>query len=177
VALRLLAHYIEDLHQPLHAGTGYLDRTTFINPNGYSRHFGGDQGANRLLFGGTNKLHFFWDVTVVQHNMARAGVETPEQYAALLLSRPVPNWKTASPLPSVDRDWANESLALSAKVHDVTVLNEDDSQLDNRTQKPRPVWHVKDLTPDYISWSCKMAENQMTKAGYRLAATLEAIWP
>lgn len=76
-----------------------------------------------------------------------------------------------------DRDWANESLALSAKVHDVTVLDEDDSQLDYRTNLPRPQWHIKDLTPENIAWSCKTAEEQMTKAGYRVAATLEAIWP
>jgi hypothetical protein len=177
VALRLLAHYIEDIHQPLHVGAGYLDKTNFINPNGYAGHFGDDQGANRLKFGGTNGLHFFWDVTVVHLNMLKEHIETPQDYAAALLARPAPEWKTTSPLLEQDRDWANESLALAAKIHDVTVLDEDDSQKDYRTQKPRPVWHIKDLTPDYIAWSCKTAEDQMTKAGYRLAATLEAIWP
>jgi hypothetical protein len=177
VALRLLAHYIEDIHQPLHVGAGYLDKTKFIDPNGYAGHYGDDQGANRLVFGGTNKLHFYWDVTVVQLDMTRARAETPRQYAAFLLAKPVPDWKEASPLLQWDRDWANESLALAAKVHDVTVLDEDDSQLDYRTQKPRPVWHIQDLTPAYVEWSCKTAEDQMTKAGYRLAATLEAIWP
>jgi hypothetical protein len=177
VALRLLAHYIEDIHQPLHVGAGYLDKTNFVDPNGYAGHFGDDQGANRLVFGGTNKLHFFWDVTVVQLNMTKAHVETPQQYAAMLLAKPAPDWKTTSPLLESDRDWANESVALSAKVHDVTVVDEDDSQLDYRTQKPRPVWHIQELSPDYIAWSCKTAEDQMTKAGYRLAATLEAIWP
>jgi hypothetical protein len=177
VALRLLAHYIEDLHQPLHVGAGYLDKTKFVNPNGYFGHFGDDQGANRLVFGGTNKLHFFWDVTVVQLNMLKEHVETPQQYAAALLAKPAPDWKTTSPLLETDRDWANESIALAAKVHDVTILDEDDSQLDYRTQKPRPVWHIKDLSPEYIAWSCKTAEVQMCKAGYRLAATLEAIWP
>jgi hypothetical protein len=177
VALRLLVHYIEDLHQPLHAGAGYLDKTNFIDPNGYTGHYEDDQGANRLVFGGTNKLHFFWDVTVVQLDMARAHVETPQQYAAFLLSKPVPDWKTPSPLLQRDRDWANESIALSAKVHDVKVLDEDDSQLDYRTQKPRPVWHIEELSPAYIDWSCKTAEDQMTKAGYRIAETLKEIWP
>ena len=94
-----------------------------------------------------------------------------------LLAQPAPDWKLTAPLLSVDRDWANESLALAGKVHDVTVVDEDDSELDRRTHKPRIVWHIKDLSPEYISWSCKTAESQMTKAGYRLAATLEAIWP
>jgi hypothetical protein len=177
VALRLLCHYIEDLHQPLHVGAGYLNGTKFIDPNGYGKPYKDDQGANLLLFGGTNKLHFYWDVTVVQHCMDNAHVQTPEEYAATLLSKPPPAWKVSGPLMNWDREWANESLALSAKVHDVTVLDEDDSQTDSRTGAPRPQWHIKDLTPEYITWSCKTAEKQMTKAGYRVAATLEAIWP
>jgi hypothetical protein len=177
VALRLLAHYIEDIHQPLHVGAGYLNHTSFVDPNGKPGHFGDDQGANCLVFGGTNKLHFFWDVTVVQLNMAKPHVETPQEYAGALLAGPVLDRKTTILLLESDRDWANESLALSAKAHGVTVLDEDDRQLDNRTQKPQPVWHIQELSPEYIAWSCRTAEDQMTKAGYRLAATLEAIWP
>jgi hypothetical protein len=177
VALRLLVHYIEDLHQPLHAGSGYLDATNFVDPNGYGKPFKDDQGGNRLVFGGTNKLHFFWDVTVVQLDMTNAHVQTPLEYAAFLLSKPAPAWQNSGPLMNWERDWANESVVLSAKVHDVTVVNEDDSEKDYQTGAPRPRWHIKDLTPEYIAWSCKTAEQQMTKAGYRVAATLEAIWP
>jgi hypothetical protein len=177
VALRLLAHFIEDIHQPLHVGAGYLDQTQFVDPNGYTSHYGDDQGGNRLLYGGTNKLHFYWDVTVVQDDMHKAHVETPAQYAAYLLAKPVPDWKTTGPLLDWDRTWANESLALAAEVHHVTVTDEDDSQTDFRTGQPRPQWHIRDLSPEYTAWSDKVAEEQITKAGYRLAATLGALWP
>jgi hypothetical protein len=177
VALRLLAHFIEDLHQPLHVGTGYLDKTNFINPNGYKGHYGDDQGGNRLLFGGTNKLHFYWDITIVEADMSRAHAATPLDYAKYLQARPAPNWKTSGPFQDWDRAWANESLALSAKVHEVAVKDEDDSQTDYRTGQPRPQWHIQDLSPEYIEWSKNTAEEQMTKAGYRVAATLEALWP
>jgi len=177
VALRLLVHYIGDIHQPLHVGAGYLDGTNFIDPNGYGKPFKDDQGANRLLFGGTNKLHFFWDITVVQLDMTNAHAQTPQDYAGILLSKPAPPWRDSGPMMNWDRKWANESLALSARVHDVTVLDEDDSQLDYRTSLPRPQWHIKNLTPEQIAWSCKIAEEQMTKAGYRVAEMLEAIWP
>ena len=73
--------------------------------------------------------------------------------------------------------WADESIALSAKVHDVAVMDEDDSKADFRTGKPRPQWHIKELSPEYIAWSEKAAEDQMTKAACRLAATLETLWP
>lgn len=177
VALRLLCHYIEDLHQPLHAGSGYLQGTNFFDPNGTGKPYKDDQGGNRLLFGGTNKLHFYWDVTVVQMDMTNAHVQTPAQYAAYLLSKPEPAWKDSGPLLNWDRDWAKESIVLSAKVHDVTVKDEDDSQTDFRTGAPRPQWHIADLTPEYTAWACKTAEEQMTKAGYRVAGVLEAIWP
>jgi hypothetical protein len=177
VALRLLAHFIEDIHQPLHVGAGYLDKTKFIDPNGYSGQYGDDQGGNRLVFGGTNKLHFYWDVTVVKAAMRQAHAATPAQFATFLLAKPAPEVKTTEPLLDWDRVWADESLALAAKVHEVTVTDEDDSQKDFRTGQPRPQWHIQDLSPDYIAWSDKIADEQMTKAGYRLAATLEAIWP
>jgi hypothetical protein len=177
VALRLLAHYEEDLHQPLHAGTGYLDGTNFIDPNGYGKPFQDDQGANRLVFGNTNKLHFYWDVTVVQHCMSNANVQTPAQYAAYLLGKPAPSWQDGHPLVNWDRDWAAESIVLSAKVHNVTITNVDNSRTDYRTGNPYTMWQIKDLSPDYIAWSCKVAEDQMTKAGYRLAAMLESLWP
>jgi hypothetical protein len=185
VALRLLVHYIEDLHQPLHVGSGYLNGTNFIDPNGYEKPFRDDQGGNRLILGtatnaslgSTTNLHFFWDTVVVRLDMTNAHVQTPVEYAAALLSKPPPAWQDSAPLMNWDRDWANESVALSAKVHAVAVVDEDDSEKDFRTGAPRPRWHVQDLTPEYIAWSCKTAEEQITKAGYRVAATLEAIWP
>jgi hypothetical protein len=184
-ALRLMIHYIEDLHQPLHAGAGYLNGTKFVDPNGYSKPFKDDQGGNRLIygvatnggFGGTTNLHFFWDVTVVRLDMTNAYAQTPLEYAAVLLNKLPPAWKDSGPLMNWDRGWARESIALAAKVHKVKVLDEDDSETDNRTGAPRPKWRIKDLTPDYIAWSRKTAEDQMTKAGYRVAETLEAIWP
>jgi hypothetical protein len=177
VALRLLAHYIGDLHQPLHAGSGYLDGTNFIDPNGYGKPYKDDQGGNRLIFGETNKLHAYWDTTVVELDMTNASVQTPSQYAAYLLSKPAPAWQSSGPFIDWDREWAAESIVLSAKVHDVTIVAVDDTEKDYRTGGPYTRWDIKDLTPDYIAWSCKTAEEQMTKAGYRLAATLEAIWP
>jgi hypothetical protein len=177
IALRLLVHYIGDLHQPLHAGSGFLNGTNFVDPNGYGKPFHSDQGGNLLVFSATNKLHFYWDVTVVQTDMTNAHVQTPVQYADYLLSKPAPAWQESGPLTNWDRDWAKESIILSAKVHDVTVIDEDDSRKDYRTGAPRPQWDIKNLSPDYIAWSDKTAEEQITKAGYRVAAVLEAIWP
>lgn len=177
VALRLLIHYIEDLHQPLHAGSGYLKGTKFFDPNGSHQPYKDDQGGNRLIFQHTNGLHFFWDTTVVRLDMAKAYAQTPGEFAAVLLNKPAPHWKDSGPLLDWDRKWAAESIELSAKVHHVQVLDEDDSHTDFRTGAPRPQWDIQDLTPAYIAWSEKTAEQQMIKAGHRVVETLEAIWP
>ena len=180
VALRLLAHFIEDIHQPLHVGAGYLDKTKFVDPNGYSGHYSDDQGGNRLVLPGTNRmqLHYYWDTTVVRADMMQAQVQTPRQFARYLLAqKPAPKWTTPGPLLDWDRVWARESITLSAKVHDVTVNDEDDSQTDYRSGKPRPQWHIQELSPSYVAWSDKVAEEQLVKAACRLAATLETLWP
>jgi len=57
------------------------------------------------------------------------------------------------------------------------VTEENDSQIDDRTGKPRPLWHIEDPSAQYIAWSEKAADEQLIKAGLRLAATLEALWP
>jgi hypothetical protein len=177
VALRLLAHFIEDIHQPLHVGAGYLDKTNYVDPNNFHGSFHDDLGGNELLFG-TNQLHSYWDTTVVREDMALAHVETAREFADYLLAqRPVPDWKTSGPFMDWDRAWAGESIVLSAHVHDVPVLDEDDKNINFRTGKPRPRWHIQNLSPDYIAWSEKAAGEQMIKAGHRLAATLEALWP
>jgi hypothetical protein len=175
IALRLLAHYVGDLHMPLHAGSGYLDGTNFIDPNGYGKPYDEDLGGNQLILG-TNKLHFYWDVTVVEQAMTNASVKTPLEYAAKLLAAPAPHWETLGPLLDWPRDWADESIALSARIHQVRITSEEDA-IDRYTGKHRPRWHIADLTPEEIAWDDATAESQLTKAGYRLAKVLETIWP
>jgi uncharacterized repeat protein (TIGR01451 family) len=179
VALRLLAHFIEDIHQPSARRRGLPGQDQIRRSQRLPGHYGDDQGGNRLLFGGTNsfQLHYYWDTRSCGRTWPGARRNAPAIRQVSAGQKPAPNWKTSGPLLDWDRAWANESLALSAKVHDVTVTDEDDSQTDFRTGKPRPQWHIQDLSPEYIAWSDKAAEEQMIKAGYRLAATLEALWP
>ena len=63
IALMLLAHYVGDIHQPLHVGAAYLDdHDRFVNPNsvGHAPDFAighgieADQGGNALRFGSSS---------------------------------------------------------------------------------------------------------------------------
>jgi len=62
-------------------------RDKVCDPNGYGKPFKDDQGANRLLFEGTNKLHFFWDVTRGPACHDNAHAQTPVDYAATVVEQ------------------------------------------------------------------------------------------
>jgi hypothetical protein len=71
-ALRLLVHFVGDIHQPLHCGTGFYDLSDLSHPvlitdpkecSGKPN----DRGGNDLFFGTdpTQELHALWDDSLV----------------------------------------------------------------------------------------------------------------
>jgi len=71
VAVILLAHYVGDIHQPLHVGAEYFGPNRLpVNPDGGAQVFYADQGGNKLtltLHGANGqtqffeRLHGYWD--------------------------------------------------------------------------------------------------------------------
>ena len=81
-ALKLLVHFLGDIHQPLHVGCGFID----VNgPNGTilivkdpaiaaQKKLPHDKGANDLVIDNDRKnLHSFWDFTLVSNLLAQSG--------------------------------------------------------------------------------------------------------
>ncbi len=99
-ALRFLAHFIADVHQPLHVG----------------RHE--DRGGNKIavLSGGrASNLHKIWDATeLLKQARQQQSIDVAEQTAAIrvLTDGRVDEWQSAGVL-----DWARESKALRPKVY------------------------------------------------------------
>ena len=71
-ALRLLVHFVGDIHQPLHCGTGFYDLSDLAHPilvrdprlcSGKPN----DRGGNDLFFGSESneELHAFWNQALV----------------------------------------------------------------------------------------------------------------
>jgi S1/P1 Nuclease len=94
MALAFLAHFVGDLHQPLHAG----DRA--------------DLGGNRVdasygIIAGDTNLHMVWD-----GYLAERGISTPAGHAPGILSELSAAEKAAMRLGGVE-DWARESWAAS----------------------------------------------------------------
>src|SRR5207249_4501902 len=94
-ALRLLVHYVGDIHQPLHVGTAYFGTNAqLVNPSSTTG-AQADGGGNLIEFHGTN-LHVYWDTTAVQNAMAAANVQTPRAFARTIIRNPPPGWETSS---------------------------------------------------------------------------------
>ena len=103
MALAYLAHFVGDLHMPLHAG----DR--------------GDKGGNEFAvsygqIAGRTNLHSAWD-----GYLAERGISTPAGGAAGLLSELGPDQRAAMAGGSVE-DWARESWAASRTFADGTLM-------------------------------------------------------
>ena len=176
-ALLLLVHLIGDVHQPLHVGTAYVsEKNDFVVPASaaavdHSKIFKTD-GDNDLIFE-SRPLHLFWDSRAVSGAMRRSNVRTPGDLAAALM-RSGPN------MPIVMGDvtkwpakWATETLGVSKDAHKGLTI--EDREERGRGGEAHPLWRVA-APPDYAETASALAAIELTRAGYRLAAVLEAVW-
>ncbi len=136
VALILLAHFMGDLHQPLHVGAQYFDAALQpFNPDQVDVSALEDQGGNTLWLLTLDKpsehvkLHSFWDTNAVTTAFARTRAEmTKENPRAPLTSEDLAKWYAHhEPIgwrPAANTDcktwpemWADEVLPLAREVH------------------------------------------------------------
>lgn len=189
-ALWLLAHLVGDIHQPLHVGAIYFDKTCkdVVNPQtaggppdfGVGKTFGVTIGGNNLsISGGGAKLHSYWDGQTVASAAAAAGlskVSYTDLAKKLTETAPAPAVVLTSGDPETwAAQWATEILPMARDAH---------SKLNMTLPgKPRIDKH-KMLNCDvnvafqngYAGWAGDRAKEQLQKAGYRLAAILVAIY-
>ena len=191
-ALFVLAHLVGDIHQPLHVGAKYFDKTCQkgVDPNrvGQPPKFGIGEtvaetiGGNRILLTAkapavppAKNLHFFWDGAAVAQAMQAAGVGGSEQdFAKLLAATPPAGWETKGDVDSWAAKWASENIPLAADAHKRLAIR--------RSTKAAPIsgpincqWETT-LDPGYQSWAKERARVQVAKAGFRLAALFVAIF-
>jgi hypothetical protein len=161
-ALRLIIHFVGDIHQPLHCSTR-VD----------SAHPAGDRGGNLVSIkipdqnGKLKKsnLHSYWDggigtfprtgpnftpppLSQIPAAAAKAKAGNPANDPALKLNDPF-NFQS----------WADESFTLAKDVAYKGITN------------------GTTPTAEYNSASLKVARQRVAWGGYRLAALLNAIWP
>jgi hypothetical protein len=176
-ALRLLAHLVGDLHQPLHVGNAFVsadDPLRFVVPQGPTG-WRTTLGGNLLLYGPQDRfnLHSYWDTHAVNLAMRKEDVAT---YAARLFSEVAvpPAWRNPGEADTWPEQWATEGLSLARVAHDGIALT---AYLGPDTARRAPHrWRIEQPTT-YDEMARGRVRLQLAAGGYRLAATLKAIWP
>jgi hypothetical protein len=164
-ALRVLAHFVGDVHQPLHVGAIYLDATgQEVNPDaGSFDPASKTRGGNLLIHGRGRKLHAEWDA--IPRSLSAARFLTEGVTQAKLV--PV----TAGPVSGWARAWASETVRVSRAAFAGLSFGAEEN-----AGTYQPEWPV--LEPaGYSTHRAALQKEQLVKAGARLAQLLEAVFP
>jgi hypothetical protein len=196
-ALKLLVHFLGDMHQPLHIGCGFID----VNgPNGTilivrdpiaikQKNLPSDRGANQLIIDNDKKnLHGFWDFDLVTSLMLSTDKQTADTLGEFLKEtvRPNASWNPRGPVSTWGAQWATDSLKQSRDhtYQSVNITRQRTVTVTNKKGEPvmrdgKPVTDiVYDVTraDNYEALNRELVRQQLAKAGYRLARLLDEIY-
>jgi S1/P1 Nuclease len=199
VAVLLLAHYVGDIHQPLHVGAEYFNhRGQTVDPD---RGQPGveDEGGNTLflrLFHGAPevtekrglKLHGFWDNESVMANLPPVPgdlsrdekfklIEPAKRKIIDRLTKEQPkNWRAPAnvALKNYGEFWTDDILPVAREAHErLQFINVHETDDQGKTVMSGDA-REKNM-PDrvhYADWTARVVMDEMHKAGWRLADLL-----
>jgi len=161
-ALLLLAHYMGDIHQPLHVGAVYLSKSgSRVNPDSGTLNPATEtRGGNQLLIGGNfhKKLHAAWDAVPASLKPSKVdAVLAPAARSVPATQGSIPDWPAA---------WATETQQQAQRAYTGLKFG----------PKSGTTWNVT-LPAKYTAKATPIKRTQIEKAGARLAELLQAIWP
>lgn len=165
-ALLLLAHYVGDIHQPLHVGAVYLDEKGKIYPDKGTYNPRTDtHGGNNVRFESMCKsLHILWDDIPASLTVAHLNYLLEEAKAIPVTDGKVYDWPAS---------WASDTIGAAKKAFEGL-------EFGNRQEEDRHgtgQWFITKLPVNYICEMDRIKKEQLVKAGARLAQLLKAIWP
>jgi hypothetical protein len=193
IAVILLAHFVGDIHQPLHVGAEYFsDGGQPVNPD---RGITGltDEGGNLLSFVENataqhprhyyHSFHGFWDLDAVRNLVIGAPDELPKQQRKAIydpakekllndFARVEPKgWRTNGDIRTWAEQWANEILPIAREAHArVQFIHI------HREEKEGKVFakgEAHEIGSGYREWSTGIVRDELHKAGWRLADLLD----
>ena len=199
-ALRLLGHFVGDLHQPLHVGCGFFDRSTnpptlLLDPHEIvDRGLMGahDKGGNDVTLPSSGKMHGFWDGdiggSIGSIHLESLGAEDENREliekerrrlvreivegARALETGDLEAVNPADVVPAEDRpvEWADGSLAVALEAY---------KNLKNITKSGTNKYtaEFKTTKTAYIQMFRPVVLNQMSLGAHRLAELLNELFP
>lgn len=199
VAVILLAHYVGDVHQPLHVGADYFNSAGRpVDPdkkqNGIE-----DEGGNTVFLhlfrrsapemnGRSLKLHGFWDNEAVLMNLPEwsPALSKEESYqenkrairklADELAKEEPQNWRPPKEfgIQGCAESWADEVLPAAREAHERLQFFRMHETIDQGRLVMAGIARERPM-PDhvpYADWSAKIVRDELHKAGWRLADLL-----
>jgi len=199
VAVILLAHYVGDVHQPLHVGAEYFNSAgQAVDPDKNQPGIE-DEGGNTLmlqLIRGTPeemahrglKLHGFWDHDAVMANLPSLSptfskeerYQKTEQAKHRLIDRMVKeqpkNWRAPAnvALKNYGEFWADDILPIAKEAHERLQFINVQETLDQQRTVMSGDAREKNTTDHvgYADWTKGIVRDELHKAGWRLADLL-----
>lgn len=174
-ALRFLIHFVGDIHQPLHDETNG-DRGGNCIPVEYEEESPRKTSPDHEDY--FPNLHAVWDTDILQGMLAQHDM-TVEQFAEFLDRRYQPRWQRWTSGQPIDWAWEGHDAAITAyRALPANVPRDPNVQvnscLDNNHVSARMAdLHIV-LGERYDNVSRPIVEEQLTKAGIRLAALLNS---
>ena len=202
VALILVAHYVADIHQPLHVGAEYFDQQGRVVDPDKDRSALGDEGGNTFTLELSDepprrrgihkkKFHGFWDYDAVNGLFAQLpGPLRKGELQALIephkgelihqMATHEPNYWRMPPSVPVDTAaeiWADEILPIAREAYArLQFTDVHPQQEEDRIVAAGEA--VEKPAADhglYRVWATNVVRNELHKAGWRLADLLQKI--
>ncbi len=170
-ALKLLVHFVGDVHQPLHASTGYFDLSNpsapkLITDPAVVDPRTGDRAGNSLYFTKSGELHALWDNTLVK----KSGADYVTVAAVVKKRIKSAAWKNTGDYHAWAEQWATDSVHVAKLVYQGIVFGP--ATLNAKHELERD--EIK-LPGDYQAANEPRAADQLAKAGFHLAELLNSI--
>jgi hypothetical protein len=198
VAVILLAHYLGDIHQPLHVGAEYFDENGQpVDPDTDSNSFA-DEGGNSLTLilnqtsdhghsHSSYKLHGFWDEQAVDNAMELTAAEIRDQrggaageisddnIARWFAAHEPTNWKLPASLDAAkwSAAWADEILPIAREAHERLVFAHINLIPTTKTAHGQAIEKRRADGKLYQVWAGSVVHDEIHKAGWRLAELLK----
>jgi len=164
-ALMLLAHYVGDLHQPLHVEAIYLDAAgRTVDPDRVGYALANDTGGGNLIYDGSVNFHREWDAIPERIRVGGAG-----EAALLAGARAVA--PTTGDIAGWSTQWATQTIVAGKGAFDRLRFAA------NPSAARQPEWTLWQEDDTYRADADALKTEQVAKAGARLAQLLRAIWP
>jgi hypothetical protein len=200
VAIILLAHYVADIHQPLHVGAEYFDPQGHASDPDKDKSLLPDEGGNTFTLQlndepprrrGVHKrsFHGFWDNDVVnalfpevpntlRKTELQAQIEPlKKQLVHEMATHEPKDWRLPASLDirKYAEAWADEILPMAREAHErLQFANVYAQQEEDRVVAAGEA--QEKVAPDHVSyraWATNVVREELHKAGWRLADLLE----